>query len=116
AACGAALAALQIIQNEPARRDRLRAVQKRLTDGLRALNLEAQRQPAPIIPILLGDAATATAFSARLLELGVWCPAIRPPTVPAGTSRLRATASATLSDDDIERVLTAFAQVQRQFS
>jgi 8-amino-7-oxononanoate synthase len=114
AACAAALAALRLIQTQPELRERLRAAQGRLTEGLAALELDVRIQPAPIIPVLLGDAGAATAFSASLLQEGAWCPAIRPPTVPAGTSRLRVTASAALSDADIERVLQAFAAARRQ--
>ncbi|MDQ3815380.1 MAG: 8-amino-7-oxononanoate synthase [Armatimonadota bacterium] len=110
AACGAALKAVEIIRREPQRRARLREVTQRLAQRLCALGFDARQQPSPIIPVIVGAAARAVALSEALLTRGVWCPAIRPPTVPAGTSRLRVTASAALTDQDIERALAAFAE------
>jgi 8-amino-7-oxononanoate synthase len=60
-----------------------------------------------VIPIVLGSAARAVTAAARLAELGIDLPAIRPPTVPDGTARLRLTATARQDEMDIERVLTA---------
>ncbi|HVF09961.1 MAG TPA: 8-amino-7-oxononanoate synthase [Abditibacteriaceae bacterium] len=109
AAVGAALAAFEILQREPERLSYLREVTRRLASGLRDLGFDARHQPAPIIPVMLGEAQRAVALSEALLAHGVWCPAIRPPTVPAGTSRLRVTASAALANADLERALAAFA-------
>ena len=114
ALCGAALAALRIIRDEPHRRTRLREVQQQLVTGLQSLGFDARQQPAPIIPVIVGEATQAIALSKALLECGVWCPAIRPPTVAEGTSRLRVTASAALTDEDIERALAAFAAVKEE--
>lgn len=108
ASCGAALKALEIVQREPPRRARLREVTEKLANGLCSLGFEAHLQPSPIIPVIVGDAKDAVALSAALLERGVWCPAIRPPTVPANSSRLRLTASAALLDEEIDFALTAF--------
>jgi 8-amino-7-oxononanoate synthase len=116
ASCGAALAALAIVEREPHHLARLREMTSRLAAGLQRLGFDARLQPSPIIPVIAGDAAQALAWSEALLEYGVWCPAIRPPTVPVGTSRLRATASMALEEDDVERILAAFAQVRRQYS
>jgi len=62
----------------------------------------------PVIPWVIGDPAAAVALSQRLLDEGVLVQAIRPPTVPAGTARLRVTASAILSAGDLRRALAAF--------
>jgi 8-amino-7-oxononanoate synthase len=62
---------------------------------------------SPILPILLGDAHSALAASQNLLTAGLLVPAIRPPTVPPGTSRLRITLSCEHTDDDIARLLGA---------
>lgn len=113
AACGAALAALRLIRAEPQRISRLRCVTRRLGDGLCELGFDARRHDSPIIPVIAGDAARAVAWSQTLLQNGVWCPAIRPPTVPADASRLRVTASAALSEDEIDFILRAFASVQQ---
>jgi 8-amino-7-oxononanoate synthase len=65
--------------------------------------------PSPIIPIVLGDEAAALDASARLLEQGLLVPAIRPPTVAPGTSRLRVALSAAHTDDQVERLVKALA-------
>ena len=112
AACGAALAALKVLQREPQRIQRLQHVTAQLTTGLHQLELDAKRQASPIIPLLLGDATRTLRWSEQLLARGVWCPAVRPPTVPNGASRLRITANSALSESDIERVLKDFAHVR----
>ncbi|HUU89636.1 MAG TPA: 8-amino-7-oxononanoate synthase [Phycisphaerae bacterium] len=66
----------------------------------------------PIIPIILGDPERALAFAAALLEEGIFCPAIRPPTVPPGTSRLRVSVTAEHTDDDVERLLSALVRIR----
>ena len=69
--------------------------------------------PSPIIPIVLGSEQAALNASAALLQEGLWVPAIRPPTVPVGTSRLRVTLSAAHSDDDVSRLLQALTRLPR---
>lgn len=109
ASCGAALAALKIIAREPGRIARLREVKTCLARGLTTLGFDAREQASPIIPVLVGEANRALELSEKLLEQKIWCPAIRPPTVPKNSSRLRVTANSELSADDIARVLQAFA-------
>jgi 8-amino-7-oxononanoate synthase len=67
--------------------------------------------PTPIIPIMIGDETAALGAADRLLVEGVLVPAIRPPTVPAGTSRLRVSLSASHSEADVQRLLEALKQV-----
>ena len=69
--------------------------------------------PSPIIPVVLGSEQAALEASAALLDQGLWVPAIRPPTVPVGTSRLRVTLSAAHSDDDVTRLLDALVRAAR---
>jgi 8-amino-7-oxononanoate synthase len=82
----AALAALQIYRGEEgtALRARLRQLIDLLLPG----------HPSPIVPFVLGQDSVAVAMASKLLQAGFWVPAIRPPTVPAGTARLRITLSA----------------------
>ena len=80
-----------------------------LATELRSLGFDDEAPSAAVVPVLIGDAREAVALSERLFEAGVFCPAIRPPSVPAGTSRLRVTAMATHTDEHIDRVLDAFA-------
>ena len=67
---------------------------------------------SPIIPVILGSEQRALEASAALLSDGLWVPAIRPPTVPAGTSRLRVTVSATHRDDEVTRLVDALAPLR----
>jgi 8-amino-7-oxononanoate synthase/dethiobiotin synthase len=108
AASAAALAALDIVGAEPQRRDRVRALASLLADELRSLGYEVAEPAAAIVPVLIGDAREAVELSERLLERGVFCPAIRPPSVAEGTSRLRVTVMATHTDEHIDRALDAF--------
>lgn len=68
---------------------------------------------APIIPLLIGDADTALSFSARLLEEGIFVQAIRPPTVPRGTSRLRCTVMATHTETQIRQTAEAIIKISK---
>jgi len=94
-AVAAASAALDLLIERPQRAERLQANAQALRDGLRAEGLEPRGDGTQIVPLEVGEAADAVALSERLLELGVFGQAIRPPTVPEGTSRLRLTAMAT---------------------
>jgi 8-amino-7-oxononanoate synthase len=105
------------------RRLKLRALIGSLRDGLRAL-LAAPGAPAwhllpsetPIQPLVVGDVETALMLSAILMNAGIWVPAIRPPTVPAGTARLRFTLSATHQLEDIEELLHALRRAIPRFA
>jgi len=68
----------------------------------------------PIVPILVGDAATTTRFSTRLLEEGLFVQGIRPPTVPKGTSRLRCTVMASHRPDQVQQAAAAIIRVGRE--
>ncbi len=70
--------------------------------------------PTPIQPVLIGDSARALRLSALLRERGILVGAIRPPTVPAGSARLRITLSAAHSEAQLERLLQALAESWRQ--
>jgi 8-amino-7-oxononanoate synthase len=115
-ACGAALAALCVLRAEPQRVARLKDTAQTLACGLSRVGLQVQDYGTPILAAIMGEAEDALHWSVSLQERGVWCPAIRPPTVPVGTSRLRVTASADLSEADVERALKVFAQVRNEYS
>jgi 8-amino-7-oxononanoate synthase len=99
----AALAALAICQSEEG--DSLRA---RLRTHIGCVRVG---HPSPIVPVMLGDESSALAAASVLLEQGLLVPAIRPPTVPPGTSRLRVALSAAHSDTMIDRLVTALATI-----
>lgn len=105
AAAGAALA---VIQQEPERRARLWSNRQHLFHGLQRIGFRMTETVSPILPILIGDAASAVAFAEHLLAHGVYAPAIRPPTVPDDTSRIRVTVTSEHTADHIETALRAF--------
>lgn len=99
---------------EPERRERVRSHAARLRAGLTALGYRLGAGRAPILPVLVGDAATAVRLADALLARGVLAPAIRPPTVPDGTARLRVTPTAAHTADDLDEALDAFAAAGRE--
>ena len=112
ASVAAAGAALRLVESEPDRRRALLRNAARLRSGLADLGLQVDGD-THIIPVLLGDNVLAMRFAAALLERGVLAQAIRPPTVPPGTARLRVTPMATHTDAQIDRALDAFAAAAR---
>ena len=110
-----ALAAIDLVQTEPQRRERLRYNCQKLKLGLARLGFELGKSESPILPLIVGDAARCMGLSAALLERGVFAQGIRPPTVPAGTSRLRITLMATHSEEHIDKALNVFEDVKRQW-
>jgi 8-amino-7-oxononanoate synthase len=109
----AVTAALRILQREPERRARLWANRERLFSGLTQLGFTLSPSVSPIMPILVGNAETALMFAEHLFAEGVYAPAIRPPTVPDATSRIRVTVTSEHSSNHIDHALTAFQRAGR---
>ena len=110
ALASATLAAVRIAREEAWRRDRLRDNARAARARLREIGCHPGGDPeSAIVPIPLGDPATTMRVAARLERSGVVVGAIRPPTVPAGTSRLRVTLSAAHAAADIDRLCAALA-------
>ena len=109
AAAAAAREALRIVASEPERRAALRDRSAQLRAGLTEAGwtVPPGDWPGPIVPVVVGDPAVALRLSARCRERGFLVPAIRPPTVPAGTSRLRISLSAAHTADDVAGLLAA---------
>jgi len=112
-ACAAALAALDVVEQEPARRARLAALCARMKDGLARLGFPLPHVVAPIFPVVLGDEHVALAASRALRDRGFFVRAIRPPTVPPGTSRLRVTLTAGHDEAQVDAFLGALEEVLR---
>jgi 8-amino-7-oxononanoate synthase len=112
AAVAAADAALDLVADEPTRRATVLANADALRRAFQALGLDA-RGDTQIVPVVVGDNARALALAAALLARGVLVTAIRPPTVPAGTARLRVAPMATHTPAQIDRVVGAFADAAR---
>jgi 8-amino-7-oxononanoate synthase len=108
ALAGAALAALEIAQREPERRERLRANARALRTGLTALGWPAGGpDDGHIVPIVIGEREPTMRAAAVLRDAGFLVGAIRPPTVPLGTARLRLTVSAAHTPGDVAALLEA---------
>mgnify|MGYP003637313485 CR=1 FL=1 len=103
----ATLKSLQLLREEQWRRSHLQQLINRFRTGAAGLGLQLMDSPTPIQPILIGSSARALALSTGLRERGVLVTAIRPPTVPRGTARLRVTLSAAHSEDDVTQLLQA---------
>jgi 8-amino-7-oxononanoate synthase len=108
----AALSALRILRSPEgdALANRLAA----LVDRLSMAGLAPTAHPSPIVPVIFGTEQAALDASATLLDEGLWVPAIRPPTVPVGTSRLRVTLSASHRDADVDRLISALVALPVQ--
>ncbi|MCA9531294.1 MAG: 8-amino-7-oxononanoate synthase [Myxococcales bacterium] len=107
-----AVAAAERVRAADGLRAKVAGLQARLREELSGLGYEVHPGATPIVPVLIGDAEQTMRLSAAILERGVFAQGIRPPTVAAGTSRLRLVATAAHSDDDIDQVLRAFAAVK----
>jgi len=98
-------ASLRIVRAESWRREKLKRLTERFRQGAGQIGLELMPSPSPIQPILLGDNRKAMAFSEALLAAGILVGAIRPPTVPQGSARLRVTFSAAHEEAQVDRLL-----------
>lgn len=109
ALAAASLEALALLREEPWRREHLRALIVRFRRGAGQLELPLMESHSAIQPLQVGDAGRAVALSEALRERGFFVGAIRPPTVPRGTARLRITLSAAHSEVQVDRLLEALA-------
>lgn len=106
----ATLQSLELLRSEHWRREHLNALIKRFREGAQAIGLELMDSATPIQPILIGDSGRAMQLSQMLRERSLLVTAIRPPTVPAGSARLRVTLSAAHSLEQLELLLEALAE------
>ena len=106
----ATLKSLELLRREHWRREHLAALIRQFREGAQALGLELMDSQTPIQPIIIGDSARAMHLSRLLRERGLLVTAIRPPTVPAGSARLRVTLSAAHSEAQVQLLLNALAE------
>jgi glycine C-acetyltransferase len=109
----AGLAAIDILEASTERVDKLWANARHFKEGLRRLGFDIGRSETPIVPVMLGEADRAQAFSRALFEKGVFATAIGFPTVPRGQARIRVMVSAAHERADLDAGLAAFAEVGR---
>jgi len=108
----AALAALNVLEQEPERVAGLHDNVSTMREGLRALGYEVMDSPTGIIPIMIGDTAAAIRLSNRLLEMGILVVGFGFPVVPEGKARLRVQMSAAHTREQIDQTLEAFADLK----
>jgi 8-amino-7-oxononanoate synthase len=111
ALAAAAREAVRVAREEAWRREKLRALIARFRQGAMQLGLPLMDSATAIQPVVLGDAERTVNASRALEQSGLLVTAIRPPTVPAGTARLRITLSAAHAEADVDRLLDALAQL-----
>ncbi len=109
----AALAALEIIEREPERVERVNVVADRLRDGLRELGFDVGNSVTPIIPVFIGDSMDALKAWRVLFEAGVYVNVALPPAVPVGRSLLRTSVMATHTNEQIDLVLDVFSSMRQ---
>jgi 8-amino-7-oxononanoate synthase len=109
-AAAAARRAVALVAAEPERRRHLLDLAALLRDRLAAAGWPAGGSQSQIVPLVVGEARAAVRLSARLEEQGLLVPAIRPPSVPPATARLRISLTAGHTEEDVDRLVTALRE------
>lgn len=112
--CASAIAAIDIIEKKPDIINRLKRNIVFLKDNLRVMGFSISSHVTPIIPLIIGNNLIAIEFSRRLFKSGIFAQAVRPPTVPEGTSRLRITVTASHRKQDLEISLEIIEKTAKQ--
>jgi 8-amino-7-oxononanoate synthase len=107
------LAALDVVESEPERREALWANTRRFREGIRSLGFDVGPTETPIVPVLIGPLEQTLVFWRKLFDLGVFTNPVVPPAVPPSQCRLRCSLMATHSDEQIDFALQAFDQLRR---
>ncbi len=110
----ASMAAIGTLQEDRVLLGRLRENTRVFKEGLTALGYNTMQSETPIIPVYTGDTDKTLLFSEKLFEAGIYATAIRPPTVPEGSCRIRTTVTAAHSREEIERCIRVFRDVGRE--
>lgn len=110
----ATLKSLELLRRETWRREHLAALIRQFREGAQQMGLQLMDSPTPIQPIVIGDSGQALRLSHLLRERDLLVTAIRPPTVPAGSARLRVTLSAAHSEAQVQLLLNALAECYPQ--
>jgi glycine C-acetyltransferase/8-amino-7-oxononanoate synthase len=113
-AVAGALAGLDLLQERPHRVERLRSNGRRLRAALAEHGFPVEESDMHIVPLIVGDERAALRLCQEAIEQGVFAQAIRPPTVPAGTSRLRLAAMASHTHSELELAAEVFARAARR--
>lgn len=111
AVAAGAQAAIEVMASEPARQQRVRMLAVRVRQALAGAGMNIPAGDSPIIPVVLGGERRAMEAAVRLQRAGILIVAVRPPTVPRGTSRLRVTLSCEHSDEEVHRLIESLRAV-----
>ncbi|HTF56654.1 MAG TPA: aminotransferase class I/II-fold pyridoxal phosphate-dependent enzyme, partial [Planctomycetota bacterium] len=111
AVAAAGRAAIGLVKAAGEARGRVIGLGARLARGVRALGYRVRESPAPFLPVVLGSEEKALAAAGNLWESGFLVPAIRPPTVPKGTCRLRVSVTALHEEEHVDAFLAALARI-----
>ncbi|WP_279388707.1 8-amino-7-oxononanoate synthase [Pseudodesulfovibrio tunisiensis] len=114
AVIGANLAALRLVRETPDMGKRVLALGDQARTRLRKMGLDTGESATPIIPVMIGDSEHALAARDALMRQGVYVGAVRPPTVPQGTARLRISLRADLTDNDMETLYAALTGLHEE--
>ncbi|UCC48533.1 MAG: aminotransferase class I/II-fold pyridoxal phosphate-dependent enzyme [Gemmatimonadota bacterium] len=110
------LTALEVIENEPERRERLWQITHRMREGFKSLGFEIGPTETPIIPIMIGPVEKTFVFWRAVFDAGIFTNPVMPPAVPENSCRLRTSYIATHTDDQLDFVLETFAKVGRELA
>lgn len=113
--CAATSRAIDIIEDEPDRRQNLLRLSDQVRSGLTELGFDSCGSRSHIIPVVIGDPQQTVAIADFLIDRGIFVLGIRPPTVPDGMSRLRLSLMATHTDDHIAQLMGAMVEVRSSF-
>lgn len=114
AQAAASLAAVQLARREHWRREKLTTLVARFRDAAARYGLELMPSSTPIQPLVCGSSARATAMAHALEDSGCWVAAIRPPTVPEGSARLRVTLTAAHDEAQVDALVSALARARER--
>jgi 8-amino-7-oxononanoate synthase len=114
AVCAASLAAFNVMNRKPELRKTLWKNRDRFVHGLAALGIDMGCSETPIMPVMFGQSKKALKAADKLFEYGIYAPAIRPPSVPEGASRIRVTVTAAHSLDDIDMAVAIFGRLKQE--
>src|SRR5678816_3195026 len=110
------LAALALVSESTALRDKLEANTLRFRDGMTSAGLTIRPGTHPIVPVMLGDARLAATMAQRLLDHGIYVIGFSYPVVPKGQARIRVQLSAAHTEADVDRAVTAFTTVAKELA
>lgn len=106
--------ALDVINNDKSRRDRLQGNSKYAREQLRSVGYDTLKSETQIIPIMIGDEAKAVIFSREMFKRGIFCPSVRWPAVEKGKARIRFTIMSEHSKDQIDTLVFGAKEVGKQ--